>query len=112
MYSTALFEQINIEKAKEKEKKRLTKLNHVKSVLEEYFTQIQVASVYITGSLVQTNKFNDFSDIDIAVSELPEEYYFKCISDLEEKLLHPVEIIELEHCKFEDKIRKTGIKVK
>jgi predicted nucleotidyltransferase len=51
------------------------------------------------------------SDIDIAVKGLSPEIYFQAIFELGELLPRQVEIIELENCRFADKIIETGLKI-
>lgn len=110
-YSTSLFEQIVAEKAKIGEQKRIALLELVIPKLKEYFSTISVKSLYITGSLIVENRFRERSDIDIAVEGLSEDIYFKTIGDLEEIVDRKVEIIELENCRFAEKIRTTGLKL-
>jgi uncharacterized protein len=111
MYSTALWEHIESEKHADRERKRLKLLHEVKTKIKAHFSGLSVQNVYITGSLTRPGQFYPGSDIDIAVEKMPEDAYFKSIHHLETVLGHPVEIIELELCRFADKIRSTGVKI-
>mgnify|MGYP001453223037 CR=1 FL=1 len=50
--------------------------------------------------------------IGIAVGGLSGEYYFRFMARLQELLPQVIEVIELENCRFDDKIVKTGMKIK
>ena len=106
-----LTEEAYRKKQSEIENNRINLLEYSKTHLFEYFKELQIDELYITGSLITPNKFSNRSDIDIAVSNLGEELYFKTISELEDLFKRKVEIIELENCKFADKIRSTGLKL-
>ncbi len=110
-YSTKLLEEIYERKRINLEQKRIKLLEKCKKVCIKYFSQMEVNELYITGSLIVSGKFSERSDIDIAVSGLHAELYFKTISELEDKLERKVEIIELENCKFAEKIKTTGLKL-
>ena len=81
------------------------------SEVKRVFEKLSVQEVYITGSLVIPYRFSSRSDIDIAVRGLPAGDYFTVLSKIEESLLREVEIIELENCRFSDKIQSSGVKV-
>jgi predicted nucleotidyltransferase len=93
------------------ERERIKLLGHAKTIIQEYFKETRVTSVYITGSIIKPYTFGKHSDIDIATEGLPSEIYFKSVGQLTEILDRQVEIIELEQCRFADKIKKTGIKI-
>ena len=111
-FSTHMIEKIEYEKHQFLEQKRMDLLQKSIDEIKIYFQLIELDELYITGSILIQNKFNNISDIDIAVKGLSTNLYFKAISELEEKLSRKVEIIELENCSFAEKIRKTGLKLK
>jgi predicted nucleotidyltransferase len=51
--------------------------------------------IYIFGSAAN-GKFNDKSDIDIAVRGLKDEYYFKVLAELGNELVYDVDLIDLD----------------
>ena len=69
------------------------------------------SSAYITGSLIVPERFHAQSDIDIAVSGLTHQNYFSFMAKIQEYLDRQVEVIELENCRFAQKILDTGLKV-
>ena len=111
MYPISLLEQINKEKKKVMEEKRLRVLDKTVTEIKRYFSHVSVSSVFLTGSLIEPFRFHVNSDIDIAVEGLDESIYFKSISQLEEQLGRVVEIIELEKCKFAESIKNSGLKI-
>ena len=110
-YSINLLTDIDNEKHKNAEKKRLELLQKSIFFIKNFFLKLDIQELYITGSLIVPGKFTNRSDIDIAVSGLQAEFYFKAISILEENLMRKVEIIELENCSFKEKIRTNGLKI-
>ena len=111
-YPIELFKKIEESKKADSEHLRITTLDETKEVLEKVLPDFNVDEVYITGSLLVPYKFSSRSDIDIAVKGLRQEDYFTLISRLEELLLRNIEIIELENCRFAEKIEVTGLKIK
>jgi predicted nucleotidyltransferase len=111
-YPIELFMKIEESKKADSEYLRITTLEETKAVLEKVLPDFNVDEVIITGSLLVPYRFNNRSDIDIAVSGLRNEDYFTFISRLEELLLRNIEIIEFENCRFLDKIKTTGLKIK
>jgi len=110
-YSIELFKSSINEHRVLNETLRLQILENTICVLNKYFLHKPVTSLYITGSLIQANRFKQRSDIDIAVEGLQSNIYFSCISELEGLLNRHVEIIELENCRFANKIKETGLKI-
>jgi predicted nucleotidyltransferase len=110
-FSTHLLEEIEQQKLNDLENKRQEILQFCIIELKKYFKSLPVKSLYITGSLITPYKFRTHSDIDIVAEGFPPDKYFLAIAELEEILSRKVEIIELERCRFAQKIIKTGLKV-
>lgn len=51
--------------------------------------------IYIFGSIVN-GKFNEFSDIDIAVRGLSDEIFFRVLGDLRKELENDIDLIDLD----------------
>ena len=107
-----MFKKIEESKKADSEHLRITTLDETKEVLEKVLPDFYVDEVYITGSLLVPYKFSSRSDIDIAVKGLRQEDYFTLLSRLNEYLPRNVELIELENCRFADKIKATGLKIR
>jgi len=95
----------------EREQERRRLLARAKEELAHFFQSKEVEKVYLTGSLLQEGNFYPFSDIDLAVEGLKEDY-FKLLVDLEEFMGRWVDIIELEKCRFRDRIESQGVRIK
>ena len=106
-FDISLWEKRVLRTRQQQEDLREKMLHYAREVVKNYFADRQVTQVYLTGSLLHTNKFRQHSDIDIAVEGLHNEY-FKIKSELEELLDRDVEIIELEKCRFARSIRERG----
>jgi predicted nucleotidyltransferase len=79
--------------------------------LTRFFRDKQVAKVYLTGSLLREGDFYPFSDIDLAVEGLREDY-FKLLVDLEELMGRWVDVIEFEKCRFREQIERQGVRIR
>ncbi len=107
----ALWERGLEAEQQEREEERLRVLSRAKQELAGFFQYKRVAKVYLTGSLLRESDFYPFSDIDLAVEGLQEDY-FKLLVDLEELMGRWVDVIELEKCRFRDRIEKQGVRIK
>ncbi|MBI5208277.1 MAG: hypothetical protein HY934_10900 [Candidatus Firestonebacteria bacterium] len=110
-FNISIWEKNIEEKNKEKEKNRLKILENSIRILKDYFKDKNVINAFLAGSILKENKFYQFSDIDIVVKGLKEDY-FKTKSELENLLDRDVDIIEIEESKFGDSILKNGIQIK
>jgi predicted nucleotidyltransferase len=98
------------DEAGRREAQRLQVLSQAREKIAAYFQGRRVRAVYLTGSLTRAGQFYDFSDVDIAVAGL-EEDYFAALAALEDLLDRQVELIELESCPFGGVIREKGIRI-
>ena len=110
-FSTSLLYAIVESRKEDLEKKRHEILEQTITEIKSVFNNSNVQEVYITGSILIPYKFTSRSDIDIAVKGLTAVDYFPVLSKLEESLLRIVEIIELENCRFADKIIGNSLRV-
>ena len=110
-FDISVLKKLREEKRERMEKKRMEYLRMIVPKLNEYFENLKVSEVYLVGSVLKPHRFHEFSDVDIALKGL-EEDYFKVMKDVEEITGRNVDIIEMERCVFEDEIRKRGIRLK
>jgi predicted nucleotidyltransferase len=71
--------------------------------------------VYYFGSAAKKTSIGPSSDIDIAVSGLPPEVFFKAMSDAEDAAGHPLDLVDLDddtpftrHLKEEGELQRVG----
>ena len=65
--------------------------------------------VILFGSLTQSGRFNDCSDVDLALlTEPPSLSIFSLISMLQERLGRSVDVVLLEKSRLKDKILREG----
>jgi predicted nucleotidyltransferase len=65
--------------------------------------------VWIFGSLTQPGRFNEASDVDVALETEPAVMSAgRLSSELSERLARPVDVVLLGTCRFRDKIRREG----
>ena len=110
-WAIAVWERALEEERQEREQERQRWLSRAKQELAGFFRGKQVEKVYLTGSLLQEDYFYSFSDIDLAVAGLREDY-FTLLVELEELLDRRVDVIELEKCRFRDQIERQGVRIR
>ena len=65
--------------------------------------------VWVFGSLAKLGRFNDASDVDLALAEAPRSMSVGQLSlELAERLHRRVDIVMLDQCRFRDKILHEG----
>lgn len=95
---------------REREKKRVETLSQAIELLRAYFKDKRVENVFLVGSVLEEGQFYSFSDIDVVVAGLKEEY-FKTLTELEEMLERDVDLIELGKCRFKNSLQKRGLRI-
>lgn len=98
------------EEYEERERRRRETLKKTIESLKTYFKDKHIGKVILVGSVLTEGRFYPFSDIDVAVDGL-EEDYFETLTELEEILERDVDLIEMRKCKFKDSLVKKGLKI-
>ncbi|MFZ5452008.1 MAG: nucleotidyltransferase family protein [Thermodesulfobacteriota bacterium] len=106
----SLWEASLEEKYRQRETQRQQVLAGAINTLKRYFRQKRVRKVYLTGSILREGKYYPFSDLDIAVEGLDEDY-FETLVQLEDLLDRNVDLIDLESCRFKREIQERGLKI-
>ena len=99
-----------IEKQKEREHLRKRAYQEAQALANILYAKYSATSVYLFGSLLERERFNENSDIDLAVEGLPGSIFFEAAGEL---LLHtrfPLNLIPLRNCResLREKIATTG----
>ncbi|MGJ3251838.1 MAG: nucleotidyltransferase family protein [Elainellaceae cyanobacterium] len=68
-----------------------------------------ITHAFIFGSVSRPGHVHENSDVDVAVESIAGDRYFMAISLLSSWLEHDVDLIELNQCPFQHRIRETGI---
>ncbi len=110
-FDTSLWQRRLREEWQQREAMRQAVLAEVTIRLRDYFANKRVEEVYLVGSVLQEGAFYPFSDIDVAVKGLKEDY-FRTLADLMELLDRQVDLIEYEQVPFRDQIVQRGLKIK
>ena len=101
-----LLEQMDRQRLEDREHSRQKVRRDLRDALDQI---IPGQRVVVFGSLVRSGKFNDYSDIDLALeSELPQMTVYQLISLLSERMGRTVDVILLDECPFREKIRREG----
>ncbi len=110
MFDTYVLDTAIAEQRDRNEKERQKKLSAILNLLDEIGAVFGLETAYIFGSVTMPGRFRAHSDIDIAVSEIEPTDYFDLMTALSTTLGCDVDLVQLEHCHFADRILQTGIK--
>ena len=96
IFSTRLYEELEKQRKADKEALRLKVLEKSKLEIKKYFSDKEIKSVYITGSILIPGKFTQRSDIDIAVEGIDADEFFSLYGDLMFALPKPIDLIDIK----------------
>lgn len=94
-FDISLWEERIKEEEEKREERRIKTLEKYERLLRRYFKGKKTKSVFLAGSILQEYKFYPFSDVDVAVEGLGEDY-FKTLLEIEGLLERNIDLIELE----------------
>jgi predicted nucleotidyltransferase len=101
-----LLEQINRQRFVSRERLRLETRGRLREVLR---LTIPGQRVLVFGSLIRPGKFNEQSDIDLALESEPGDMsIYQLISLLSERMGRRVDVMLLDECRFRERILKEG----
>jgi uncharacterized protein len=109
-FNTSKLDQVLCDRSLQNERERQNLLQKVVKWLDKYGLQYGIQTAYIFGSLSQSQRFHQESDIDIAVEQINPDDFFAVIGFISEAMGRDVDVIELYKCHFSDRIRQTGIR--
>jgi predicted nucleotidyltransferase len=103
---TTLLQQIETDRRSRREALRLETREALRAALRDL---IPHASVLLFGSTTRPNRFNEYSDVDIALETEPAGLsIYQLISLLGERLGRRVDVVLLPECRFRDRLRAEG----
>jgi predicted nucleotidyltransferase len=103
---TTLLRQIETERRERREELRLSVRAGLRDAIRELLPR---TSVRLFGSITRPYRFNEFSDVDLALdAEVPGVSIYQLISLLSERLGRRVDVLLLSECRFRDKIIAQG----
>jgi predicted nucleotidyltransferase len=103
---TTLLQRIETERRDRREGLRLATRAALRDALRDLAPQ---TPVLLFGSIMRPYRFNEYSDVDLALeSEPPGRSIYQLISVLSERLGRRVDILLLSECRFRDKLVAQG----
>ncbi len=99
-----------IEKRKECSNLREQAEQEAQALANILYTKYSAINVYLFGSLLEKGRFNENSDIDLAVEGLPGSIFFEAVGELLLCAKFPLNLIPLKNCpeSLRKKIITTG----
>ena len=107
---TPLLDQLIQQKRDRNERSRQQILTRTLEWLEHHGAAHGITEVFIFGSAIRPNHFHQRSDVDIAINAIAPEHFFLSISLLSTWLEREVDLVELERCPFQHRIRDLVIR--
>ena len=108
-FDTSILDEALAQRRAAYEQKCQTRLAEVLQLLDELAPGYGIQQAYVFGSLAQPGRFKPTSDIDIAVEQIDSGRFFEAAGQLSMRLGCEVDLVELKHCHFADKIRREGV---
>ena len=106
--TTHLLTEILQQRRTQQEQERQVAVQKAQQWLDEHGTAYGIRRAFIFGSVIRPGHFHKNSDVDIAVESVALEQYCMAISLLSTWLERDVDLIELDKCHFQHRIRQTG----
>ena len=101
-----LLQQMESERMQRRECLRAETRRELRAALSE---NLPAASVIVFGSLLKPGRFNEASDIDLALEAEPVGMsIYQLTSLLAERLGRPVDVVLLPECRFRGRIAREG----
>lgn len=104
-----LWLQARAKKQRKREQLRLEVLDQVDAVLKELAARYTWNEVYLFGSVLQSGKFDQDSDVDLAVAGLPKQGLYRFTAELMDQLGRAVDVVVMEEVHFAKTIIRKGL---
>jgi predicted nucleotidyltransferase len=103
-----LLKQMETDRRRQREILRQDMLGQLRTALREI---APAESVIVFGSVIQPGKFNESSDVDLALEQEPASMSMHQLSSLlAESLGRPVDVVLLSECRFREQVICQGQK--
>lgn len=107
-FDTSLLDQALVQRRADYERERQEMLARVQSLLDRLGPRYGIRRAFMLGSLIVPGRFNEHSDVDIAVEQINPAQFFDAIGEFSAALGRDVDLIELDRCPFAHRIRENG----
>ena len=112
-FDTSVWQNHMRERDNNLENTRKNVLAYTLDFLNRIKNNLPVEEIYLFGSILRENMFDDNSDIDIAIKGLKNEsQFFKIFTQLDKIPNRNVDLLLLEECSFNNLIIKYSLKIK
>lgn len=109
-FSCDLLNAVQRARRTRREAQREALLKQVWELLPRLAARIQFEEAYVFGSVLNSKRFQDDSDVDVAFVGLQDEDFFPTMAWLSRELGREVDVIQLEGHRLANKIRKEGLR--
>ncbi len=109
-FDTFVLDRARDRRRRRQERDRRRTLHRLLRLLDVHSAELEISEAYVFGSVTETGRFREDSDIDIAVEDLDAEPFFRAMSLLSAALDRPVDLVRLRECHFADRIGERGMR--
>ena len=110
MFDTSILDEALKRRQERQECERVNLLRRVTEALQAFRSKYGVQEAYIIGSLLVDYRWNQFSDVDVAVSGCS-RYMLEIMKVLEEATARDVNVVDLDRCPAPEGFRRNGVKL-
>jgi predicted nucleotidyltransferase len=108
-FDTQLLDEVLAARNVQREQERCEVLHQVVIWLQQVGCQYGIDRAYIFGSVTQSGRFHEASDVDLGVEVMNSVQQIDAIAALSMVLLRDVDLVDLRYCHFAHRIRETGL---
>lgn len=108
-FDTSVLDAALQRQREEWEHERQRVVEQVRRFLDHYGQEYGIRQAYLFGSVARPGRFRVRSDVDLAVEQVDAGSFFRLIAHLSRELGRPVDVVELDSCRFADKIKSEGV---
>lgn len=105
-FDTRLLDEVLVEQQENREQERQQVLQQVLDWLQRSGSHYGIDRAYLFGSVLRPGRFHEGSDVDLGVEVINSVKQIEAIAALSMTLLREVDIVDLRHCHFADRIRE------
>jgi predicted nucleotidyltransferase len=109
-FDTSIIDRTRARRRARQEEERQATLAKLLRLLDEHGAELDISQAYAFGSVTRPGRFQDDSDVDVAVERLDAAEFFDAMSLLSAGLGRRVDLVELRKCHFADRIRQRGLR--
>lgn len=111
-FDISIWERADRQNRESREQSRQKVLKDLSGALDQLSLNYKWDELYIFGSVSQSDRFSERSDVDIGIQGLDKHMHYRFVAELSNLMERDVDVVRLEDCSFAEAIRTRGIQWK